>query len=1031
MKDELAADLAEKARRYVSDPSEVPEGYEVHEGPEGGLYYETEGTSEGQARIGPHDPDAEEEVGEETEEEPGEELPEGRTIPDDELRENGLDEDLFNAVENGTEEDLEAVIEAYDGRHVKSEAGVDYYTTLDEDDEYTIVEAEEDYATATPFDEWIYGDWTKRGGMEEFLGYDIREEYNEDFWRMEDTTYHGTTPNSAAKIILSEELQRRNNTRGLGNRSVGRAVFTSRNGTFDAYGAVDFEIDLEEMKEDGFTPMASPEPQVAEARAREAVAREVGMHDFHAEIPHDISPDTAVIHEDIPLQYLSLNAAQGEIEAIEEHINEMVEEGNASQEEAEEALQWLEQQQPETKEAILKDMTIGMFSALADETPAPYVAEVDETYNDVTGETPDGETAEGDINRKEFAKERRYVDDPSEVPEGYDVQEGPQGGLYYETTGVDGEAERDEGEEGINRDPGAGADVPVHEVKTLDIATPLFPEDVSRGDEVTVWEGAGNEMIGTVTGFVEGPEGQTLADVDFGDGGSALVGRGYSRAMFPPGTDIPDGDIVQEEIGNNGVVQVILPDGESVVGYYDGDSTSAIFVQPTLKSGAEDAIEIPKAQLADPDAQISEYETDTLVDVPGIDPLPPDEGGFNDVPETDDPQELANSIRTHDDWSEAAGMDISEPIDEEQLTEAKEVIGGVLSRANDPEIARVYAQRTVIGDNANRACNGARKTPYGQTMNSMTRDDKEWHGERAVRHEMGHGVVQLGGHSSRNNRNAHDMEYWPDEIDPTDGEDFQQYLMGDGPRTDHVGKGWDVWSDEVRQGYSEDEWDTDVENDVAAELGAGDVVRFEAPPDERIDSTTWEVTEVREPSHGRTEVFLRDGQGHYISKELAEADDYGVTDGEGVAGEMRYARDVDAVAWGYSDSDAAMRNQETRFTGNGGKTVDEIREETEFEGWEEKVDNLVSQANRAFYEMHLKNEYEGVEEPIIDGYSSTTAAEVPSQIHEMFQSDKDSRAERAAEVAEMYPHLVAAYLELWQPAERVREELAGVEGVTV
>lgn len=36
-------------------------------------------------------------------------------------------------------------------------------------------------------------------------------------------------------------------------------------------------------------------------------------------------------------------------------------------------------------------------------------------------------------------KERRYVDHPDEVPEGYDVQEGPQGGLYYEVEATGGE----------------------------------------------------------------------------------------------------------------------------------------------------------------------------------------------------------------------------------------------------------------------------------------------------------------------------------------------------------------------------------------------------------------------------------------------------------------------------------------------------------------------------------------------------------------------------------------------------------------
>lgn len=36
-------------------------------------------------------------------------------------------------------------------------------------------------------------------------------------------------------------------------------------------------------------------------------------------------------------------------------------------------------------------------------------------------------------------KGRRYVDDPSEAPEGVEVQEGPQGGYFYETDGASGD----------------------------------------------------------------------------------------------------------------------------------------------------------------------------------------------------------------------------------------------------------------------------------------------------------------------------------------------------------------------------------------------------------------------------------------------------------------------------------------------------------------------------------------------------------------------------------------------------------------
>lgn len=46
----------EKARRYVDNPSEVPEGYEIQEGPKGGIYYETEETEQ-EAGAGGYDRD--------------------------------------------------------------------------------------------------------------------------------------------------------------------------------------------------------------------------------------------------------------------------------------------------------------------------------------------------------------------------------------------------------------------------------------------------------------------------------------------------------------------------------------------------------------------------------------------------------------------------------------------------------------------------------------------------------------------------------------------------------------------------------------------------------------------------------------------------------------------------------------------------------------------------------------------------------------------------------------------------------------
>jgi len=210
------------------------------------------------------------------------------------------------------------------------------------------------------------------------------------------------------------------------------------------------------------------------------------------------------------------------------------------------------------------------------------------------------------------------------------------------------------------------------------------------------------------------------------------------------------------------------------------------------------------------------------------------------------------------------------------------------------------------------------------------------------------------------------------------------------------------------------------------------VIQFTEAPDARVDTTQWEVYAVEEGGDrqfDRREVHLRDKQGHTISKEVAGEGDNGET------GELRYTTaDVRAYGENYSDIDGDLFSpSESRFTSDDdeGVTVDGFRETLSADDWRDAVDNFASQTNRAFYKMHLKKATDGREEPIKDGYSSTTASEVPSQMHEVFQSDSDRNAERAAEIAELYPRLTGAYLELWGPSDAAAEALSDVEGVTV
>lgn len=276
-----------------------------------------------------------------------ESLPGGRKIADPDLIEDGLEDDLWHAAEHGTEADVEAVIEHYDGRHVKSEGDYHYYTALDEG-EPVVVELEDNFVEVTPFDEWIYGTWTWDNGMREFLDSDIEEHFNERFWAAESFAYHATEPEGAARILLSGEIQPRNQTRGIGNQSVGRAVFASTIEPQTVYGDAVFVIDVDDMADgEDDLPWAAQEPQVVEARLREGVAREMGMDFFQAEIPHDVSPDTVVIHGPVPIDYLGLDVDEDTFEEIEAEVDRLVGEGGLDEEKVSRAREWLDKEREE------------------------------------------------------------------------------------------------------------------------------------------------------------------------------------------------------------------------------------------------------------------------------------------------------------------------------------------------------------------------------------------------------------------------------------------------------------------------------------------------------------------------------------------------------------------------------------------------------------------------------------------------------------------------------------------------------------
>jgi len=120
--------------------------------------------------------------------------------------------------------------------------------------------------------------------------------------------YHATTPDNVAGI-LKQGLGVRSKTRGISNRSVGAAIFTSTELSDlegGEYGDAIFQIDTAAMQRDGVTPPLSLEPDEEEREWKEALASKLGVEDFVFESEAGMSPNTIVVYGHIPAKYLTL-----------------------------------------------------------------------------------------------------------------------------------------------------------------------------------------------------------------------------------------------------------------------------------------------------------------------------------------------------------------------------------------------------------------------------------------------------------------------------------------------------------------------------------------------------------------------------------------------------------------------------------------------------------------------------------------------------------------------------------------------------
>jgi hypothetical protein len=148
----------------------------------------------------------------------------------------------------------------------------------------------------------------ERDDLREWFQKNPEDKFNKDFWEYPPLVYHGT---DNLKGVLKSGLEPRSETRGINNRSVGAAVFTTQ----DLELAKDYSygpdggvviINTKQMKQDGFTPFVSQEPEILENELLGALAHRIGLGDYFPEESSDmVTPDTVIFYKLIPAKYLS------------------------------------------------------------------------------------------------------------------------------------------------------------------------------------------------------------------------------------------------------------------------------------------------------------------------------------------------------------------------------------------------------------------------------------------------------------------------------------------------------------------------------------------------------------------------------------------------------------------------------------------------------------------------------------------------------------------------------------------------------
>jgi hypothetical protein len=154
-------------------------------------------------------------------------------------------------------------------------------------------------------------EWIHRLSDMELYDYIPERDFNKEFWDgVGDgfVLYHAT-PNENLKTIMKKGLNAENRTRGLSNRGMGSAVFTSPEPTsIDSYGDSILEIDVGAMKAAGYMPTVSQEEPFQEEGMKSSIAHELGIDEWiGGEYGSEgLAEDTIAFYGSIPAKFLSI-----------------------------------------------------------------------------------------------------------------------------------------------------------------------------------------------------------------------------------------------------------------------------------------------------------------------------------------------------------------------------------------------------------------------------------------------------------------------------------------------------------------------------------------------------------------------------------------------------------------------------------------------------------------------------------------------------------------------------------------------------